>query len=63
MKFDLDKPTLQYEQLRRKLESHTRELFYFTIDQMKKISAKLSMNEKPKWEDVISRTTDQIRYR
>lgn len=52
---------LEYEQLRRKIESHIRELSYFTIDQMNKLSEKLSDGDKQKWTDAISRFSDQNR--
>jgi hypothetical protein len=52
---------LEYEQLRRKIETQARELSYFTNDQMHKISEKLSDNDKVKWENVIERFGDQSR--
>lgn len=57
----LDGPALEYEQLRRKIESQTRELSYFTLDQMNKINEKLSDDDKNKWQKVISRFSDQYR--
>jgi hypothetical protein len=52
---------LQYEQLRRKIETQARELSYFTTDQLNKITEKLSEDDKPKWRNVISRFADQSR--
>jgi hypothetical protein len=52
---------LEYEQLRRKIESQARELSYFTTDQMNKITEKLSDDDKEKWKNVIARFTDQNR--
>jgi len=57
----LDEPALEYEQLRRKIENQARELFYFTNDQLNKISEKLSDDEKFKWNNVIERFSDQTR--
>lgn len=57
----LDGPALEYEQLRRKIETQTRELSYFTSDQMNKITSKLPENEVEKWKNVIARFTDQNR--
>ncbi|CAF4932014.1 unnamed protein product [Rotaria sp. Silwood1] len=56
-----DEPSLEYEQLRRKIESQTRELTYFTTNQFNKISEKLSDDDKTKWENVILRFADQSR--
>lgn len=58
----LDGPTLEYEQLRRKIETQARELSYFTSDQLNKISEKLSEEDKQKWKQVIERFSDQNRY-
>ncbi|CAF1253750.1 unnamed protein product, partial [Adineta steineri] len=52
-------PALEYEQLRRKIETQTRELSYFTIDQLYKINEKLSDDDKAKWSKVIARFSDQ----
>ncbi|CAF3991095.1 unnamed protein product, partial [Rotaria magnacalcarata] len=55
-------PALEYEQLRRKIETHARELSYFTTDQLNKISEKLSdADDKLKWKNVIERFGDQSR--
>ncbi|CAF3674670.1 unnamed protein product [Adineta steineri] len=54
-------PALEYEQLRRKIETQTRELSYFTIDQLYKINEKLSDDDKAKWSKVIARFSDQNR--
>jgi hypothetical protein len=52
---------LEYEQLRRKIESQARELSYFTTDQMNKIAYKLSDDDKQKWQNVMARFADQNR--
>lgn len=52
---------MEYEQLRRKIESQARELSYFTSDQMNKITDKLSDDDKKKWRNVMSRFSDQNR--
>ncbi len=52
---------MEYEQLRRKIESQARELSYFTTDQMNKISNKLSDDDKQKWQNVMARFADQNR--
>lgn len=57
----LDGPSLEYEQLRRKIESQTRELAYFALNQMRKISTKLSEEEAENWKKVVTRFTDQNR--
>ena len=57
----LDGPTLEYEQLRRKIETQTRELSYFTTDQLNKITEKLSDADKLNWKNVIERFGDQSR--
>jgi glycoprotein 6-alpha-L-fucosyltransferase len=53
---------LEYEELRRKIETQARELSYFTGNQLNKISEKLSDNDKNNWKNVISRFTDQTRF-
>ena len=58
----LDGPSLEYEQLRRKIESQTRELTYFALNQMRKISTKLSEEEGENWKKVVTRFTDQNRF-
>jgi predicted KAP-like P-loop ATPase len=57
----LDGPALEYEQLRRKIETQARELSYFTTDQLNKISTKLSNEDKLKWQNVLHRFADQNR--
>jgi len=52
---------LEYEQLRRKIETQARELSYFTTDQLNKISKKLSDDDKLKWQTVLDRFGDQTR--
>jgi ATP-dependent Lon protease len=53
---------LEYEQLRRKIEMQARELAYFTMDQLKRISEQLSSeDEKTRWTHVIDRIADQNR--
>ncbi|CAF1024054.1 unnamed protein product [Rotaria sp. Silwood1] len=54
-------PALEYEQLRRKIETQARELSYFTSDQLNKVSEKLSDEDKLKWKNVIERFADQSR--
>ncbi|CAF1085262.1 unnamed protein product [Adineta steineri] len=54
-------PSLEYEQLRRKIETQARELSYFTNNELQKISEKLSENDKFKWKQVIERFNDQSR--
>ncbi|CAF1129035.1 unnamed protein product [Rotaria sordida] len=56
-----DGPSLEYEQLRRKIEMQAREISYFTTDQLNKISEKLSDQDKENWKNVILRFTDQNR--
>ncbi|CAF4396598.1 unnamed protein product, partial [Adineta steineri] len=52
-------PSLEYEQLRRKIETQARELSYFTNNELQKISEKLSEDDKFKWKQVIERFNDQ----
>ncbi len=53
---------MEYELLRRKIETQVRELSYFTTDQLNKISEKLPEEHKEKWKNVMSRFTDQSRF-
>jgi len=62
MIFALDGPSMEYEQLRRKIEFQTRELGYFTLDQMTKLTEKLPDDLQNKWKNVISRFSDQNRF-
>lgn len=57
----LDTPSLEYEVLRRRIENQARELFYFTISELNKISQKLSDKDKEQWAKVILRYLDQNR--
>lgn len=52
---------MEYELLRRKIETQARELVYFTGDQMRKFAEKLSEDDKPKWAQVVDRFSDQSR--
>ena len=56
-----DAPALEYEQLRRKIETQARELTYFTTDQLNKISKKLSEADQTNWRNVLDRFGDQSR--
>ena len=57
----LDGPTLEYELLRRNIERQTRELSYFTANQMDKIAEKLSADDQSAWKHVTRRFADQTR--
>ncbi|CAF4639603.1 unnamed protein product, partial [Rotaria sp. Silwood2] len=54
-------PTLEYELLRRKIETQARELYYFTNHQLNKISKKLSNEDQLTWEHIIKQFGDQSR--
>lgn len=57
----LDVPSLEYEQLRRKIETQARELTYFTTDQLNKIAKKLSEADQTHWSNFLDRFADQSR--
>lgn len=56
-----DAPALEYEQLRRKIETQARELTYFTTNQLNKISKKLSAADQTNLRNVLDRFSDQSR--
>ena len=57
----LDAPALEYEQLRRKIETQARELSYFTTDQMMKIPKKLTEGDQANLRNILDRFVDQSR--